>query len=233
LQILYDHVQHKDRILLNKAVTNIALTKGGVNVTAADGSTYSGSFIVGADGIHSKVRSIMKALGNDLQPGYFPPDEEDRIPYYYRCSFGIAQPVPGWVAGEQNVVLGRGQSQLVVSGPEDRVYWFFFDKLPEVKYGKDIPKYTEQDEAEFVKQNGSCPITDKVTFGHVFAKRLSSTLTPLHEVVSKKWFFKGMIVLGDSAHKVSSCTSAQKKSLSSSLDLQAELTSLFAVAKST
>jgi hypothetical protein len=98
----------------------------------------------------------MKALGNDLQPGYFPPDEEDRIPYYYRCSFGIAQHVPGWVAGEQNVVLGRGQSQLVVSGPEDRVYWFFFDKLPEVKYGKDIPKYTKQDEAEFVKQNGSC-----------------------------------------------------------------------------
>ncbi|GLA44396.1 hypothetical protein AnigIFM63309_003158 [Aspergillus niger] len=201
LQILYDHIQHKDRILLKKAVSGIDLVKGGVNVTTADGSTYSGSFVVGADGIHSKVRSIMRALGNELQPGYFPPDEEDLVPCYYRCSFGIAQHVPGWVAGEQDVVTGRGQSQLVVSGPDDRVYWFLFDRLPEVKYGKDIPKYTKQDEAEFVKENASRAITEKVTFGQVFAKRLQSTLTPLHEVVFKKWFFKRIITVGDSAHK--------------------------------
>ncbi|KAF9775596.1 hypothetical protein IL306_006278 [Fusarium sp. DS 682] len=40
-----------------------------------------------------------------------------------------------------------------------------------------------------------------VTLGQVFAKRVSSTLTPLHEVVYKKWFFKRIITLGDSAHK--------------------------------
>lgn len=203
LQILYDHIQYKDRVLLNKAVTGIDLVKGGVNVTTADGSTYSGSIVVGADGIHSKVRSIMRALGTRLQPGYFDPEEEDRVPCYYRCSFGIAQHVPGWVAGEQNVVSGRGHSQLVVSGPDDRVYWFLFERLPTVKYGKDIPKYTAQDEAEFIKANASRAITEKVTFGQVFAKRLQSTLTPLHEVVFKKWFFKRIITFGDSAHKVS------------------------------
>lgn len=209
LQVLYDHIQHKDRILLKKAVSGVDLVKGGVNVTTADGSTYSGTFVVGADGIHSKVRSIMRALGNELQPGYFPPDEEDLVPCYYRCSFGIAQHVPGWFAGEHHVVTGRGQSQLVVSGPDDRVYWFLFDRLPKVKYGKDIPKYTKQDEAEFIKENASRAITEKVTFGQVFAKRLQSTLTPLHEVVFKKWFFKRMITLGDSAHKVSSCRSTR------------------------
>lgn len=201
LQILYDHIQDKDRVLLNKAVTGIDLVKGGVNVTTADGSTYSGSIVVGADGIHSKVRSIMRALGTRLQPGYFDPDEEEQVPCYYRCSFGIAQHVPGWVAGEQNIVSGRGHSQLVVSGPDDRVYWFLFERLPTVKYGKDIPKYTAQDEAEFIKANASRAITEKVTFGQVFAKRLQSTLTPLHEVVFKKWFFKRIITFGDSAHK--------------------------------
>ncbi|KAL5356121.1 hypothetical protein BJX96DRAFT_185601 [Aspergillus floccosus] len=201
LQILYDNIRHKDRILLKKQVTGIDLIKGGVNVTTADGSTYIGSLVVGADGIHSKVRSIMRALGNELQPGYFTPDEEDRVPCYYRCSFGIAQHVPGWAVGEQNIVTGRGQSQLVVSGPDDRVYWFLFDRLPEVKYGKDIPKYTKQDEAEFVKANATRAITEKVTFGQVFESQLQSTLTPLHEVVFKKWFFKRVITLGDSAHK--------------------------------
>lgn len=46
-------------------------------------------------------------------------------------------------------------------------------------------------------------ITDKVTFGQIYSKKSTSTLTPLHEVVWKKWFFGRIILLGDSAHKVS------------------------------
>ncbi|KAE8358513.1 hypothetical protein BDV27DRAFT_150372 [Aspergillus caelatus] len=178
LEILHDTIKHKDRVLLNKKVSEIDLIDGGVNVTTADGSVYTGTLVVGADGIHSKVRSLMRDWGNKLQPGYFPAKEEDNVPCYYRCSFGIAQHVPGWVEGEQNIVMGNGQSQLVVSGPEGR-----------------------EDEAEFVKQNYNLPITRSVTFGHVFDKRLSSTLTPLHEMVYQKWFFKKIITLGDSAHK--------------------------------
>ena len=202
MQILYDHIKLKDKVLLNKKVANVEPIDGSVTVTTADGSTYIGTLVVGADGIHSRTRAVMKSLGNKLQPGYFPADEEDRVPCYYRCSFGIAQHVPGWVSGDQNIVNGNGQSQLVVSGPEERVYWFLFDRLPEIKYGKDIPKYSKEEEAEFVRQNYNLPITKEVTFGQVFDRRLSSTLTPLHEVVFKKWFFGRIITFGDSAHKV-------------------------------
>ncbi|OGM44898.1 FAD binding domain protein [Aspergillus bombycis] len=201
LEILHETIKHKDRVLLNKKVSSIDLIDGGVHVTTADGSVYTGTLVVGADGIHSNVRSLMRGLGDKLQPGYFSSKEEDSVPCYYRCSFGIAQHVPGWVAGEQNIVMGDGQSQLVVSGPDDRVYWFLFDRLPQAKYGKDIPRYTKEDEAEFVKQNYNLPITRKVTFGDVLDKRLSSTLTPLHEIVYQKWFFKRIITFGDSAHK--------------------------------
>lgn len=144
----------------------------------------------------------MTAIANKIQPGYFDPSEPDSVPCYYRCSFGIAQHVPGWVTGELYHVTGKERSQLVISGPDNKVYWFMFEKLFEVKYGKDIPRYTKKDEEEFVKRNADVPITRRVTFGQVYAKRLSSTLTPLHEVVYKKWFFKRMITLGDSAHKV-------------------------------
>ncbi|RTE83993.1 hypothetical protein BHE90_001356 [Fusarium euwallaceae] len=99
------------------------------------------------------VRGVMTALGNKLEPGYFDSKEPESVPCYYCCSFGIARGVPGWTSGEQHVGTGRGRSQLVVSGPEDRVYWFMFKKLPETKYGKDIPWYSKEDEAEFVKRN--------------------------------------------------------------------------------
>ncbi|KAG7423091.1 FAD-dependent monooxygenase atmM [Fusarium oxysporum f. sp. raphani] len=201
LQILYEHIQHKDRIHLRKKATEISFVEKGVEVTCSDGSVVSGTFLVGADGIHSQVRRSMHRLGHTLEPGYFDIDEEDKVQCYYACSFGIAQNVPNWPVGQQSMVTGKGKSQLVVSGPDNRVYWFLFEKLPGTKHGKDIPRYTKEDEAEFVNRNHNVAITPEVTFGQVFAKRLSSTLTPLHEVVYKKWFFKRVITLGDSVHK--------------------------------
>ncbi|KAL2276287.1 hypothetical protein FJTKL_01048 [Diaporthe vaccinii] len=79
---------------------------------------------------------------------------------------------------------------MLISGSEGRLYWFFFSRLPETKYGKAIPRYTDEDEAQFVKENAYRPNTETINFGHVFEKRISSTLTPLHENVFEKWFFR-------------------------------------------
>ncbi|KFA45737.1 hypothetical protein S40293_09453 [Stachybotrys chartarum IBT 40293] len=201
LQMLYDQVQSKDRIQLNSRVNTIELHNDSVSVQTTDGKSFVGDILVGADGVHSTVRNEMHRLAAETEPSYFPAHEEDLVPCYYQCSFGIAKDVEQWPHGEQCITLGYGKSFLIVSGPEGRCYWFLFVKLPETKYGKDIPRYSMEDEAEFVKQYQDLHITEDLTFGQLFSRRLSSTLTPLHEVVYQKWYYKRVVTVGDAAHK--------------------------------
>lgn len=203
LKVLYDQLKHKDRIHLKCRVDRVKPIEGGIQVTTKDGQSFTGTILIGADGIHSNVRKEMRRIADVTDPRYFEPGEEDNVPCYYQCSYGIAQHVEGWPGGEQCFTAGRKKSFLVVSGPGGRVYWFLFVKLPVVKYGKEIPKYSKADEEQFVKKHGSLKIKEELTFSQVYAKRLTSTLTPLHEVVYKKWFFDRIFLMGDSAHKVS------------------------------
>lgn len=201
LGILYDHLVHKDRVKLNKKVSQINLVTDGVEVLTKDGDSFQGSIVIGADGIYSTVRVEMFRLASESQPDYFDQEEPDKVPCYYKCSFGIAKDVPNWKYEEMYIVQSDGVTQMLISGPEGRVYWFFFSQLPETKYGKAIPKFTMEDEAQFVKENAHRPITETITFGQVYERRISSTLTPLHEKVFEKWHFRRVFILGDAAHK--------------------------------
>ena len=201
LKVLHERLRYKQRVLLNRKVVDVNLVDDGVEVTTADNQRFEGSILVGADGVHSIVRRHLFRLGHQLDPETFPPDSSNKQECHYLCSYGIARNVPGWVQGDQCTVLGNGYSQLVVSGPENKTYWFFFSKLPSAKYGSEIPTCTETMEADFARKYANVTITEKVTFGQVFAHRISSTLTPIHEYVLDKWFFDRIICLGDSVHK--------------------------------
>lgn len=155
LQLLYDNLKHKDRVSLNKKVVQIENSDDSVQVTTRDGSVINGSLVIGVDGVYSTVREQMKRIGNKLEPGYFPIGEDGDVPCYYKCSFGIAKDVEGYNPSEQNNIRAKGWSSLIISGPEGRVYWFIFQRLHEPKYGRDIPKYTKEDESQFVSMNRS------------------------------------------------------------------------------
>lgn len=64
LQRLYDKLDDKSKgkILLSKKVTEIVNFPGTVVAKCADGTEFTGDIIVGADGIHSRVRREMQRL---------------------------------------------------------------------------------------------------------------------------------------------------------------------------
>jgi len=100
-------------------------------------------------------------------------------------------------------VRGRGHSYLVIAAPMNRTYWFLFDGLPETEYGDGISKYSKADEEALVKAHRDDPITEDMTFGELYDRKVMSTLVPLEEYVFEKWHYKRIITIGDSAHKVS------------------------------
>lgn len=75
LQVLYDNIRDKTKILTRKRVQNVDMNDDGVTVQTTDGSTYRGDILVGADGIHSTVRGEMWRIANEMSPGWIPADE--------------------------------------------------------------------------------------------------------------------------------------------------------------
>ncbi|KAF5587647.1 FAD binding domain-containing protein [Fusarium pseudocircinatum] len=201
LQVLYEHVQHKDRLLAQHRVSRIDVSASGVQVTADNGKTFSGTIVLGVDGVHSSTRHEMRRIANKIEPGYFPAADENNAACHYQCIFGISKDVPNFPEDEQSMVTGEGHSFLVMSGPGKRVYWFFFNRIPEAKFGDEIPKYSREDELKVVEENRNLAITEQIKFSDLYATRISSTLAPLHEFVFQKWFFHRILLMGDSVHK--------------------------------
>ncbi|KAM0363037.1 hypothetical protein ACHAPK_011296 [Fusarium culmorum] len=202
LQVLHNNIKHKDRILPNKRVTRVELTNGGARVHTKDGDTFDGDIVVGADGIHSKIRDEMWRIGKEQSPGYFPLDETSRVPVSTRCIFGISNRPAKYGTRAQQKIIGKGHSYLIIAAPLNRTYWFLFDGLSKTEYGNDVKKYSKADEEALVNARRNDLITEDVSFGELYDKKIMSTLVPLEEYVFEKWHYKRIITIGDSAHKI-------------------------------
>lgn len=59
LQVLYDNLNLKERVLRRKRVVRVDTIEGCVHIQTEDGSRYTGDIVIGADGVHSAVRREM------------------------------------------------------------------------------------------------------------------------------------------------------------------------------
>jgi len=203
LEVLARHVDSKN-IILEKDVASVEHLKNKVVVKCKDGTEFSGDIIAGADGVNSKTRLEMWRIANAEAPGAIPAADPNAMFSEYQCMFGISSSTEGMKLGYMDVTYMKDTSTLIITGKDEKVYWFVFHKLPKVYKGDEIPKYTREDADAFAEEIAGINIqaNGAVKFRDIWKNRLSYTRVALEEAEYNVWTWGRIACLGDSIHKM-------------------------------
>lgn len=201
LKILYNNLSpaNKAKVHLSKKVVDIQKYQHGVFVTCADGSTYTGSIVIGADGVHSKTRRFMRKLALDESPNATVNPEK---PYtaYYKCMWGTVPIPPGLSPGDHlDCHSDLGVSSMFLTG-RDRGWFFMFSLLDEPTQKR--MDYTENDMEAYAKQLANLHIGPGLKFSDIWSTRYNAGMSNLDEGVLDHWSWNRICLAGDSVHKV-------------------------------
>lgn len=185
------------KILTGKKLTDITTTAHGVTVTCADGSTYHGSIVIGADGVYSRTRQIMRDIALRENPSQ--PWEDRPHPYMatYQLLYGsFPSPSP---PGQGYDVQSSGKAIMYFSGPE-RGWFFLYKRLPAPT--SERTNYTDKEVDTLAAEFAEFPLTRTVKVKDVWPRMLGAGLTNLDEGIVKRWSLGRIVLVGDSCHKM-------------------------------
>ncbi|KAH7063634.1 hypothetical protein B0J12DRAFT_759220 [Macrophomina phaseolina] len=205
LQILLEHVSEKARILVNKRVQRIENSEHGVRVHTGDGDVFEGQMVVGADGVHSAVRSEMWRHAQEQEPSAIPAVDKQNIKCEYACVFGLAKPTPGIAPGDVIAVSKQHSTAGFMGGYRSEVFCFWFWKLPRGQQScpiDAIPRFTPADqEAQLARAADLVAADSGLRVGEVMRRLERSATTALPHFVLRRWHFGRVVLVGDASHK--------------------------------
>lgn len=69
VHVIFDNLRDKSKVRSCCGAIKIECDGDGVTVETTDGSVFRGDIVVGADGVHSRVRQEMQRLAAEETPG--------------------------------------------------------------------------------------------------------------------------------------------------------------------
>lgn len=116
----------------------------------------------------------------------------------YSCIFGISKDIGKVLLTDSWKTFQTGRHYLCQREANGKVYWFLFFKHSQ----RSIPHYTEEDRDKFAAQFEADILMPNLTFGDLWEHRTHAVLVPLEEYVLKRCYYRRIMLLGDSFHKV-------------------------------
>ncbi|TAQ86977.1 hypothetical protein B7494_g4680 [Chlorociboria aeruginascens] len=190
LQILYDGLDdaEKAKVKSGKGVTDIIEDDDGVKVILEDGSIEEGDIVIGTDGVHSNVRSLMWRNANAAIPGMITAAEKKSLYCNWTALVGFSPTLPSMSNKNMYMTHYDGKSFLVIHQPK-WTFWFIFFKNPETLYWPSRPRYTQADADAKAVENLECPISDTQVFGELWKSRVRGELVNVEEGLFKHMYF--------------------------------------------
>lgn len=118
------------------------------------------------------------------------------------CVFGMSSPVRGLEAGEQVNAFNDGLTIATIHGKNGRLFWFFVKKLDRKYPYANVARFSSEAAEQFCSRIGDVHILNGVHVRDVWANRTAFSMTALEEGLFETWHDDRMVLIGDSAHKV-------------------------------
>ncbi|KAG8420740.1 hypothetical protein J3458_002673 [Metarhizium acridum] len=201
LQILYDTLESKHHVHTGKKVLAVESGLDCAVVKTSDGGEYKADLVVGADGVHSVVRSEIWRYLKETSPTCATGQENSGIKYEYSCIYGLSRNVPHMELGSQLSRLDDGVSIHVFTGKQSKFFWFAMVKTPQAGCAGQ-GACSDHAARQICDSMRSKKLSDVLTFGDVWSRCTIYKMTPLEEGVFKQWNYGRMLCIGDAIRKM-------------------------------